>query len=392
MISRNARIGQFDKSFLFRTLRDFFFSVVFIMAVVLAFSYWLTLQRFQDEGQQQTVYAAERLADDIRQIMLNKGGPVASRTVYPILRRNHERLGLAIAIQPSEVTVSSIEKRFDFTPQGLPPDWPENGRYQEHVVELKAESACLQCHTDAGVGDVLGKVTVRSYLSAFVKNWWQNARTNALVGLVEIVVGTLVVFFLLRSRMEPLLALRSVVSRMARGEMRLTERAPVRSEDEFGELAFDLNQLLERVCEVAEEMGELLSDDTVTDTDITDYVSAAQTELQDLRQSLRQAHRHCSPDPEERDESAAGLESALTREMLDPQADAELPKDHEKSVQDLLGRVQALMVRHEALARQLLQVSERADHLGGTLERLGQLAERLRGLVKAEHRLLRRLG
>ena len=51
------------------------------MAVVLAFSYWLTLQQFQDEGQQQTVYAAERLADDVRQIMLNKGGPVASRTV-----------------------------------------------------------------------------------------------------------------------------------------------------------------------------------------------------------------------------------------------------------------------------------------------------------------------
>mgnify|MGYP005838984891 CR=1 FL=1 len=84
-------------------------------------------------------------------------------------------------------------------------------------MRLKAESACLQCHKDAGVGDVLGEVTVRSYLSAFVKSWWQNARTNAVVGLVEIVVGTLVVFFLLRSRMEPLLALRSVVPRMARG-------------------------------------------------------------------------------------------------------------------------------------------------------------------------------
>ncbi len=362
------------------------------MAVVLAFSYWLTLQRFQDEGQQQTVYAAERLADDVRQIMLNKGGPVASRTVYPILRRNHERLGLAIAIEPSQVTVSSIEKRFDFTPQGLAPDWPEDGRYKQHVVKLKAESTCLQCHTDAGVGDVLGEVTVRSYLSAFMKSWWQNARTNAVVGLVEIVVGTLVVFFLLRSRMEPLLALRSVVSRMARGEMRLTERAPVKSEDEFGELAFDLNQLLERICEVAEEMGELLSDETVTDTDITDYVVAAQTELQDLRQSLHQAHRHCCPGPEERDASAAGLESALTRHMLAPRAAAEIPKHRNESVEELLVRVQALVARHEALARHLLEVSERADRLGGTLQRLGQLAEQLRNLVKAEHRLLRRLG
>ena len=115
----------------------------------------------------------------------------------------------------------------------------------------------------------------------------------------------------------------------------------------------------------------MLSDETVTDTDITDYVLAAQTELQDLHQSLHQAHRHCCPGPEEHDASAAGLESVLTRRMLDPRADAKIPQHRNESVEELLVRVQALVARHEALARHLLKVSERADRLGGTLQRLG---------------------
>lgn len=393
MTRRDPRIGQFDKSFLFRTLRDFVLSVVVIMGLVLAFSYWLTLQRYQDEGQQQARYAAERLADDVRQIMLNKGGPVASRTVYPILRRNHERLGLEIAIEPSEVTVQSIEKRFDFTPTGLPPDYSgRDGRYQEHVVELTAESVCLQCHTDAGVGDVLGRVTVRSYLTAYLENWWENMRTDAVVGLVEIVVGTLVVFLLLRARMEPVLSLRSVVSRMAKGELRLTERAPVKSADEFGELAFDLNQVLERICEATDEMGELLSDETATDTHISDNVSDAQTKLRTLRQHLRLAQRQCFPGPGERNDADQGVEPSLGGRLRALGTVGSGTADGPGELEEVLRQVETLATRHESLGREVAALSESADALGETLQRLGQLAERLRSLVKAERRLLRTLG
>ena len=45
--------------------------------------------------------AASQLATDVRWIMLNSGGPMAARTVHPILNRNHDDLGLSIAVVPS---------------------------------------------------------------------------------------------------------------------------------------------------------------------------------------------------------------------------------------------------------------------------------------------------
>jgi adenylate cyclase len=55
---------------------------------------------FHENQELATQIEAERLASDVRSIMLNSGGPVAARTVYPILERNHRELGLAIESKP----------------------------------------------------------------------------------------------------------------------------------------------------------------------------------------------------------------------------------------------------------------------------------------------------
>ena len=73
---------------------------------------------------------------------------------------NWSDLGYAIAIEPTAVTVRSIEQSFGFVPMGIPGnDWPE-GRYRAAQVEVQAEPFCLSCHNQAEVGDVLGVVTV----------------------------------------------------------------------------------------------------------------------------------------------------------------------------------------------------------------------------------------
>jgi methyl-accepting chemotaxis protein len=113
--------------------------------------------------------AAQQLPDDVKAIMLNSGGPVAAQTVYPILDRNYQGLGLAIAVVPSPVTVDSIQQTFQF---------------------------------------------------------------------------------------KPLLSLRSTTAALAKGVMNLSPRATVKSTDEFGELAADLNHFLDRVKRIAaREMG-----------------------------------------------------------------------------------------------------------------------------------------
>jgi hypothetical protein len=140
--------------------------------------------------------------------MRNEGGPVAARTIYPILARNWTDLGYAVAIVPSDVTIRSIESAFDFVPSGLPEAWQE-GDFKEALVEITAETFCLQCHTEAKVGDVLGTVTVHNYLQRDFVIWFNEVRLAAGLAVGKIVLHSVLLFLIMRARMEPLLRLRA---------------------------------------------------------------------------------------------------------------------------------------------------------------------------------------
>ncbi|NIW86634.1 MAG: HAMP domain-containing protein [Gammaproteobacteria bacterium] len=250
-------VGRFDKSFAYRMIRDFFFVLLIVTLLELAISLSLKLYRFATEGESRTQVTAEQLASDLKDVMLNRGGPVAARTIYPTWQRLYEHLGFEIAVSPSKATVESIEERFDFTPEGIPAEFPR-GRHHQSVVTLDAEPFCVNCHVEAKPGDVLGEIEVRRYLSGAVTEWADGARLTALVGTINIILGTIILYWLLKVRMEPLLALRSTVSRLAKGRLDLSYRAPTRSEDEFGELAMDLNHFLDRMSEMCEELRDVL--------------------------------------------------------------------------------------------------------------------------------------
>jgi methyl-accepting chemotaxis protein len=87
---------------------------------------------------------------------------------------------------------------------------------------------------------VLGTVSVRSYLARKV-------------------IHT-IVLLLLKVRMEPMLSLRATVGSLARGVMDLSPRARVKSDDEFGELATDLNHFLDRIALIVHDLDRILSE------------------------------------------------------------------------------------------------------------------------------------
>ncbi len=254
----SLNFGRFDRSFVIRMIRDFFLVLLAIIFLESAARLLIMLYRFNFQEKDATRVAAERLATDITSIMINSGGPVAARTIYPILKKNNADLGFAIAIQPAPVTVKSIEPMFGFTPQGLPPDWAE-GRHHEFTVKLHAETLCLKCHNQAKVGEVLGQVTVRNYWSGHLARWLEEAQITTVIGMGDVLLRTIVLFLLLKLRMEPLLTLRAVVAQLAKAGADLSHRAPVKSDDEFGELAHDLNLFLERINHILEDLGSVLA-------------------------------------------------------------------------------------------------------------------------------------
>ena len=251
--------GRFEQSFVFHMIRDFFLLLVLVSLAELAIRYAALRYNFSEREPARVERAAQQLANDVKSIMLNSGGPTAAQTVYPILKRNFDDLGLSIAVLPSAVTVESMKLTRNIDVQGLPPRWP-GGPHQQAAVELTAEQFCLGCQVKARVGDVLGTVQVRSYLDRKEAAWWEDVRVTAGTLSLKALLHTILLFLLLKVRMEPLTTLRSTVSELAKGVMDLSPRASVKTHDEFGELAQDLNHFLDRITLVAADLDKILGE------------------------------------------------------------------------------------------------------------------------------------
>jgi methyl-accepting chemotaxis protein len=276
--------GRLETSFSFHMIRDFFLLLLLVAAAEVGIRYIALKYEFRTTEQSRVERAAQQLADDIRAIMLNSGGPVAAQTVFPILDRNFSDLGLAIAILPSESTIESIQQTFKFKPQGLQPKWSA-GEFNEASISIRAEQACLGCHVKAKVGESLGSVTVRSYLEPKQDTWWKELSVTASTLSFKIILHTIVLFLLLRIRMEPLVTLRATASALAKGVMNLSHRAKVNSADEFGELAADLNHFLDRVKLIVHDLDKILSEVV----SVGERLSAVNRELDDQIDSLRES-------------------------------------------------------------------------------------------------------
>ncbi len=385
----SADFGRFDRSFVVRMIRDFFLSLLLLTFVEIGFRALTMLYDFQTDGRRATQVAAQNLAADVKSIMLNRGGPTAARTVYPILRRNHQDIGLAIAIEPTQVTVDSIRSLFNFSARGLAPEW-ESGRHHEVRVALAAEPFCLQCHFEAEIGDALGHVTVRNYLFAYVQQWWEEARMISLTGMVDIIWHTIILYILLKVRMAPLLALRAVVGRLAKGEGVAVHRTPVRSDDEFGELAADLNHFLERVNRLGADIdGAFLRFAAVAER-LEGANAALGTQLERLRAAVRGglAGTLAGLGPAPGGESGEpGRVQALLERLQGEDVAGRLDADERAS----LGAACQALGRLQAIAAAFQELDAHGDRLFELRAEYAAIRERLRALTDFGAQLSRRL-
>jgi len=240
-------------------IRDFFLLLVIVAVLELGLRYAAILYEFKNNEPVRVQQVADTLSNDIRSIMLNAGGPTAARTIYPIIDKNYHDLGFLVAVEPSQITIDSIKVSQGMDAFGLQQVWPV-GHHTESKVDISAEQYCLGCHIKAKVGDILGTVTVRSYFDRKLDVWLEEVKVAAGVLSVNILIHTLVLFLLLKIRMQPLLDLRATVSSLARGLMDISPRTKTNSEDEFGDLATDLNHFLDRIALVVKDLDVILSE------------------------------------------------------------------------------------------------------------------------------------
>lgn len=395
-----AHSTRFDDSFLNHMVRDFFFVLLAVIVVELGFRFSLVWYDFHHEVKKATEEAAAQLAEDVKSIMLNSGGPVAARTVYPIVERNMADIGYVIAIVPSDLTRQAIEQVFDFIPKGVPPEWPQ-GDHHEFQVELHAEQFCLSCHSTAKPGDVLGYVVVRSYLNQHLSQWWAEVQLTLLAGMGKIILHTVVLFFLLKVRMEPLLSLRSMITLLARGSSDLSHRAVIKSQDEFGEFARDLNMFLDRIDHVVQDLGSILTKVIALNqrlsqvrTQMDEQYKETDNRLQGTIKQLFESDEQWEAQSVDWANTMVLALSSLRSLSMEKELSQSLVEKLDRSASQLdaiIDKAEAAPQRRRQTGEQLVDLSRRFHEFSHFISEMAALEERMREIAGEGRNLLSRL-
>jgi methyl-accepting chemotaxis protein len=390
-------LGRFDKSFLIHMIRDFFIVLVIVTLIEFSLKAALVYFNYQSNGEDEAAIVADDLAENVRSIMLNEGGPVAARTMYPILEQNWSDLGYTIAIEPSPVTVRSIEAGFGFTPQGIPEtDWPD-GQFKSAELEIVAEEFCLACHSQAEVGETLGTVTVRNYLARDFALWLEDVRLTAALSAGKILLHSFLLFLILRARLEPLMELRAVVSNLARAYGNIGHRAEIRTSDEFGVLARDLNLFLDRISRIVAELDTVLGRVVSANDDIiaiqSDLRRSIEKVVSDMRNVEREAMLGARREPRLSNEWFSAVRGQIG------ELDAEVSKAGSvgdatellNSLKQVVTDAEAQIAANEKIFEKLASLGDESDTLKNSMLEMTRLEERLQGIVETCSALVRRL-
>lgn len=390
-------LGRFDKSFLIHMIQDFF--LVLLLVTLLEFTlkagkvYW----DYRSNGEAQALAVAEELASNVQSIMRNSGGPVAASTLYPILEQNWQALGYEIAISPSPTTSAAIEKNFGFVPQGIPYASMAEGENKSASIDVKAVAFCLSCHTQAGVGDVLGTVTVRNYLSRDFQLWWQDVKLTLGLAVGKIVLHSILLFLILRARMEPLLRLRSVVSNLSKAYTDLEQRAEVRTSDEFGVLSRDLNVFLDRIENLLEELGDVLNRVVSVNDDILKVQGDLRGQIDSVVRKSRALERDAMFSAKREPRLSDAWFDSVKRSVSD--LGNALPANQENTrVSELIEDLRAVVFNAEQQIKnseniyiKLAELGDEAETLKGPMSEMTRLEERMQGIIETGTILVRRL-
>jgi hypothetical protein len=393
----NPALGRFDKSFLIHMIRDFFIVLVIVTLIEFSLKAALVYYNYQSNGVDEAAIVADDLAENVRSIMLNEGGPVAARTMYPILEQNWSDLGYTIAIEPSPVTVHSIEAGFGFTPQGIPAsDWPD-GQFKSAELEIVAEEFCLACHSQAAVGETLGTVTVRNYLARDFALWLEDVRLTAALSAGKILLHSFLLFLILRARLEPLMELRAVVSNLARAYGNIGHRAEIRTSDEFGVLARDLNLFLDRISRIVAELDTVLGRVVSANDDIiaiqSDLRGSIEKVVSDMRNVERDAMLATRREPRLSNQWFSAVRGQIKEldTMVSNTGRAGATSELLETLEQVVADAEAQIATNEKIFEKLASLGDESDTLKMSMLEMTRLEERLQGIVETCGALVQRL-
>jgi len=197
--------------------------------------------------------------------------------------------------------------------------------------------------------------------------------------------------------MEPLLRLRSVVSNLSKAYTDLGQRAEVRTSDEFGVLARDLNVFLDRISRLVEELSIVLNKVVNVNDDILKVQGDLRAQIDSVVSKSRAIERDAMFNAKREPRlSNAWFDSMKrnTAELSDALSAVDAPPETTELIEDLrlvVGNAEAQIRNSEGLYISLAKLGDEAETLKGPMAEMTRLEERMLSIVEAGTGLVKRL-
>lgn len=141
--------------------------------------------------------------------------------------------------------------------------------FRRAVVDKASSAACLSCHTNNQVGDVLGMLSLSLPMAEAIalsnKSMWQ---TGGLMATMVVIIMVVTYFLLRNIVLQPLAKMSDISRDIAKGEGDLTKRVPTEGNDEIACMGKYFNEFIEKLQQMIKKVAH-----------VTDKVASASVEL-----------------------------------------------------------------------------------------------------------------
>ncbi|MDZ7710571.1 MAG: methyl-accepting chemotaxis protein [Roseovarius sp.] len=222
-------------------------------------------------------------------------------------------------------------------------------------------------------------------------------RLSGLLSLGKIVLHSVLLFLILRARLEPLLGLRSVVSRLARAYGGLTHRAEIRTADEFGVLARDLNLFLDRVCRLMEELDAVLQRVVAVNADIVSIQGDLRDRIDGVTSRIRHLERSAMLSAKAEPRLSQAWFDTARRAVADLEARSKAAPegtdigDMLEDLRAVVGNAEAQIETSEQVFADLGELGDESEKLKRAMAEMIRLEERMEGIVETGSVLVQRI-
>ena len=227
--------------------------------------------------------------------------------------------------------------------------------------------------------------------------WWKDVKLTLGLAIGKIVLHSILLFLILRARMEPLLRLRSVVSQLSKAYSSLNQRAEVHTADEFGVLARDLNVFLDRINRLVQELDTVLYNVVEVNDDIIQIQSDLRSQIDNVVLNTRSIGRNAMLSANNEPmlsyewfdavrRSVAELDMALASTNNAPEAATLL-----ESLRTVVTNAEAQIRNSEHLSVSLAELGDEAGGLKDSMSEMIRLEERMKSIIETGTLLVRRI-